>query len=589
MRINMVRIFAFFPRLIIEFLPGLIVDFFHRLFRRHERHYFVADEVVFQITHPAPTDTTPVSVVQANILASVRSFLPFNRNFLQEVIVSLLPAAGNDWRNRLKPPPQSRRPTSPNSPTPTSRIITISSAEPFSLVPVRVAWHSRSGLRSAAVSRVVQVAYDQLQSGPINLGNGISLQSISPNWFAKNLHHGGNTGGPGSWPLDAVAPQRLGTEASSKISEHKFRLAGPIAKLKPYKDRIRKGKVHVAILDTIPSSNLGQAAQGFMQNGAIAPTTTSLIQYLFTRSPNFTVHPYSNSAELTSLRAYTPPPNHYEMSDHGTFIAGIIHTTAPSATIHLYEVLNSFGLGTLTSMAQGLINAVDDNNKRGDTPLIINCSFMLDLVTQSSVSNLDQLLNLTNPNTSGLLTKSILGVLTWVTSLKNVIVVAAAGNQGSPGVRPYASYPAAFKGVVGVGALPKDFPKNAYPSGQYYIAASYSNFSYDPQNKLPRDGFMTFGGEVDQPITGVPISTKGVLGVYLGNLIRQNSNNTSANNPQTMPSSEGWAHWAGTSFAAAIITGLLAAKPAELERSAKSLPGPYLTVEGENVIVVKQG
>lgn len=580
MRTNLGRIFGFFPRLLVEFLPGLFVDLFRRLVRRHEINYFVADEVVFQISHPAgtPPDVT---------LNAVRTFLPFNKNFFQEAYVSLIPAAGNDWRNRLKPPPE--------SPTPNPRIITISSAEPFSLVPVRVAWHSRSGLRSAAVSRVLQVAYTQLQSGPIDLGNGISLQTISPNWFAKNLHHSGNTGGPGSWPVEAVEPQTLGTGVAA-LSEHEFRLVGSMQSLKPYKDRIPEGEVHVAILDTVPLGDFQQVAQSVVQQPSVVASASSpLIRYLFLQ--NLDIHRYinpTNPNELTDLLVYTPRPYHYQMADHGTFIAGIIHTIAPGATIHLYEVLNSFGLGTLTSVAQSLIDAVNDHNKRGDMPLIINCSFVLDFVTPTDESTLSKLLNLTNPQISVLSTKSILGVLNWITSLNNVVVVAAAGNEAKPGVRPYAYYPAAFQGVIGVGALPRNNPISNYPSGQYYIPASYSNFSYDPQNKLPRDGFMTFGGELDNPQSPQsiiqPFASQGVLGVYMGEFPSRNT----ANGPITQnraPSPTGWAHWAGTSFAAPIITGLLAVQSANASIStATPAPAvPPLTAEGENVILVRQG
>jgi hypothetical protein len=60
------------------------------------------------------------------------------------------------------------------------------------------------------------------------------------------------------------------------------------------------------------------------------------------------------------------------------------------------------------------------------------------------------------------------------------------------------------------------------------------------------------------------------------------------NSWSTVSSSEGRANWAGTSFAAPIITGLLAADPAHIRRSSAPLPGPYFTAEGENVIVVQQ-
>lgn len=579
MRTNLGRIFGFFPRLLVEFLPGLFVVFFQWLFRRHERHYFVANEVVFQISHPA-------NIPSPDILNAVRTFLPFNRNFFQELYVSLIPAASNDWRNRLNPPPESPTSTSPNSPTPASRVIRISSAEPFSLVPVRVAWHSRSGVRPVAVSKVLQIAYAQLQNGPIDLGNGISLRSISPNWFAKNLHHSGNTGGPGSWPLEVQSPNQ-----STRWS-HQFLLPGSTV-------ANAGGAVHVAILDTIPLQGFQSAAQSLMPSSVVTSALTpdyALIQYLFL-SGSLDIHTYNNPSyptELTDLHVYTPRAFHYEMPDHGSFIAGIIHTIAPGATIHLYEVLNSFGLGTLTSVAQSLIDVITNHYGTGNTPLIINCSFVLDPFTPSGDPTLTERLALTNPI---LLTNTTRDVLNWITSLNNVVIVAAAGNEANLGARPPAYYPAAFQGVIGVGALPNAYP--TYPTGEY-IPASYSNLSYDPANKTSSDGFMTFGGDIDNPGSPQsnvqPFASQGVLGVYMGDLPSRRT----VNGPITRTgSTTGWARWAGTSFAAPIIAGFLAARWSGLggrvlnyvnaQTELNSVRSPTRTHEGETVIQIQQG
>ena len=556
--------------LIVILIVIILVLFFYWLlvWRRHRSYHFVSDRIVFQIAHPT-------SATSDDIRATIQSFLRTGRNDSQRVDVRDGSRADQNWRNRLQPP---------------TSIITFPSqtAETFSLVPIRLAGHWKIDLRPDDVIKVLRGAYAELQNGPLAMENGMNLQSTSPDWFAKNLHHGGTTGGPGSWPLRASAPSEpeIGAVAPN---EYEFRLAGPILSLKPYKDKISGSNVEVAILDTVPTADLERSAQGLVPAPTAAGAGSSLIGYLFTPSPNFVIHPYSNPGELTSLEAYTPPPQHYKMPDHGTYVAGIIHTIAPNAPIHLYEVLNSFGLGTLTSMAQGLINAVDDNTRRGNPPLIINCSFMLDLITRDGGSNLDQELDLANPATSGLLAESIRGVLAWATSLSNIVIVSAAGNEARSGGRPPASYPAAFSGVVGVGALPAGNP--TYSSGRY-MPASYSNLSFDPRNKLASEGFMTFGGEIDlpQPRDTVPISTQGVLGVYVGKLLR-NATNAHVSNLRLTPSSEGWARWAGTSFAAPIITGLLAAQPADASVSAApSTPTvPPLTAEGENVILVRQG
>jgi hypothetical protein len=556
--------------------------------KQHKRYYFVANEVVFQITHPASATTDDLAAALQEFLGSdgdfwpqrlVNSFRPSMSNV--RLSPNYIPRVDTNWRKRLRSPKAGEL-----------RIVTFpvqeGTADTFSLIPVRLAGHFRFDLRSVAVSSILGGAYEELQNGPLTMraGANINLQSISPNWFAKNLHHGGPVGGPGSWPLDALAPRPAGT--SSPIGEHEFQLAGPIDSLQPYRQWPADAEVHVAVLDTAPSSALVTSAQRFLPPSISAAASNPLIQYLF--AAGLDIHPYANASELTELDRYTLIPRHPQIPDHGTFAAGIVHTIAQNAKLHLYQVLNSYGVGTLTSVAQGLIDAINDHTKRGGSPLIINCSFMLDLVTQEGLSNLDEVLDLTDPVRSGLMTKSTLGVLTWITSLKNVVVVAAAGNYARPGVRPYASYPAAFKGVIGVGALSRDYPRATYPSGTYYVPASYSNFSYDPVHKLPCDGFMTFGGELDSPrrINGIPTSREGVLGVYVGQLFdRTRSASMTIDRWSTVPSSEGRANWAGTSFAAPIITGLLA-DPAHIRRSSTTLPGPYLTAEGENVIVIQQ-
>ena len=548
---------------IIILIVIILVLLFYWLFvwRRHRSYHFVSDRIVFQIAHP--TSATP-----DDIRAAIQSFLRTGRNDSQRVDVKDGSRVDQNWRNRLQPP---------------TSIITFPSqtAETFSLVPIQLAGHWKIDLRPNDVIKALRGAYAEIQNGSLDMGNGISLQSISPDWFAKNLHHGGTTGGPGSWPINASAPGAIAPNA------YQFRLAGPMLSLQPYKAKISGSNVHVAILDTVPTAELERSAQRLAPAPAAARAGSSLIQYLFTPS-NLDIHPYSNPGELTSLEVYTPAPQHYKMPDHGTYVAGIIHTIAPNAPLHLYEVLNSFGLGTLTSMAQGLSDAVNDHLQRGNTSLIINCSFMLDLITRDGRSNLDQELDLANPARAGLPAESIRGVLAWATGLNNVVIVAAAGNGAGSSGRPAASYPAAFSGVVGVGALPAGNP--TYSTGTY-MPASYSNLSFDPQNKLAGEGFMTFGGEIDlpQPRDTVPISTQGVLGVYVGKLLR-NASSANVNNLQLTPS-EGWARWAGTSFAAPIITGLLAAQPGDASVSGAPTPPAVspLTAEGENVILVQQG
>ena len=119
------------------------------------------------------------------------------------------------------------------------------------------------------------------------------------------------------------------------------------------------------------------------------------------------------------------------------------------------------------------------------------------------------------------------------------ILVAAAGNDSNVDNRSQSRYPAAYPNVTGVGALTRDDNPVAY-----------SNLADSPSTI----GYATFGGEValpasTDPATDEPPATDpngGILGVYIGLLDGQPKNPT------------GWARWAGTSFAAPIISGTLA-------------------------------
>jgi subtilisin family serine protease len=154
---------------------------------------------------------------------------------------------------------------------------------------------------------------------------------------------------------------------------------------------------------------------------------------------------------------------------------------------------------------------------------------------------------------------------------------------------PVARYPAGFPAVVGVGALPKN-SRNAQTD--MYKASAYSNLGDKPTG----DAIMTLGGEEGE--------RKGLLGLYLAeefperskgnnrNLIRMIRRKADQNNH--------WAWWAGTSFAAPILTGTLASvlsgplHPDNTQRAIRELYRMGIIREAkteadEDVLDVKQG
>ena len=109
--------------------------------------------------------------------------------------------------------------------------------------------------------------------------------------------------------------------------------------------------------------------------------------------------------------------------------------------------------------------------------------------------------------------------------------------------RPPARYPAAFENVIGVGAVPKNSApiRDLLTGKEKHNPARYSNQSDVP----PQNGIVTLGGSRDEE--------NGVLGVFIHKFPANEKEETNS-----IDNTTGWAWWAGTSFAAAIISGILA-------------------------------
>ena len=150
---------------------------------------------------------------------------------------------------------------------------------------------------------------------------------------------------------------------------------------------------------------------------------------------------------------------------------------------------------------------------------------------------------------------------------EDALEVGAAGNYAVDGFRPEAEFPAALGSVIGVSSVTR---KNQ--------PASYSNLADAPVTQ----GVATFGGE--RGLDGEPIKADSVLGVY-----------TAPTYPDgNTPNESGWALWSGTSFAAPVVTGVLAL----LRSSGVSSADAYesllknakrVTHEGEDILEAVQG
>jgi hypothetical protein len=343
------------------------------------------------------------------------------------------------------------------------------------------------------------------------------LRAASANWLSSGAKYIG-TGGPGAQPVEILSV------TANLTPPQPWEFTMPAGLDKPGSSETTR-LVEVAVLDTVPSIAALQAAHTDRVVNQAPPHP--LLQLLLSSASgafNVVDRTLASSSpgtvdqlEVWYNAAIAPvvlADHDYTMSSHGLFVAGIIRSIAPQVKLRLIQVLNDDGGGTLQNLLDGFELFTD---RKDDTPLLVNCSLVLN-VTEEGV-DLQQLM------------QDIFAVV----NQSNVAVVAAAGNGGSIalGTPPDAGVPAAYDTVTGVGALNQD---NLTP-------AEYTNKSDTPITL----GFAAFGGEVASgttPLTADP--SKGVLGAFIDDL------------PGPLPNSSGWVRWAGTSFAAPIVTAALA-------------------------------
>lgn len=417
---------------------------------------------------------------------------------------------------------------------------------------------------------------------------GLTTQAVIPNWISSSsASDSGGTGGPGGYP----APY---TGSLDQVPYYFKNLIFQLQEKQVYGDGTG---IDVVILDTVPPKpDLVLAYKELAElkeDGHEHPLIKDLL------GPNGRLIPYHATYNEQLRMGNTSLNKHgYKMADHGLFIAGIIHSIVPKATIHLIEVLNQFGVGDLETITTGLEKAYAIYLKNQGR-VVINCSLCLDVPDvlkkflyheglEEVISDKDRDLEetvwgLVNGTTNA-------DDLRWVIALRAACerlgkagrqIVAAAGNDSrkkpeAPRDAPGARYPAAFRRVVGVGALPKDARPD---TNNKYEASSFSNLA----DKPAQTGIMTLGGESG--------AGNGVLGLYLGEFPPESftsgkevgdTKGTDAGQAleagtgqaksgesghtrkefgwdKTGPKSEnGWAWWSGTSFATPILTAAIA-------------------------------
>jgi len=381
--------------------------------------------------------------------------------------------------------------------------------------------------------------------------DGFDLRAASPNWLSSGAMNIGG-GGPGAWPVSApsVTPNPSDPQPWDFIIPAD--LQSPSSGV----------PVEVAILDTVPSFVDLQNAYDIWVGDALAqppapplrdpnPLLTKLLASPSGGPFNVVDQSLTNAVgSVDQLDVLYQPGiipanllNHpYPMASHGLFIAGIIRSLAPQAKLRLIQVLNEDGGGSAESIMQGLTLA--DRPGRS-VPLVINCSFTLSIprpgedlgdATQADIDLLTQLMH---------------DAFVHVCQSPAVAIIAAAGNNEVVPLtgHPQSRFPAAFDGVSGVAALAKDDLNPSTPDA----LATYSDLADDQ----PTAGFAAFGGDV--AAGPAPLKTdaaNGMLGVFIEQLPVELPPPTGG--VALTPNESGWARWAGTSFAAPVVSAILA-------------------------------
>ena len=201
-----------------------------------------------------------------------------------------------------------------------------------------------------------------------------------------------------------------------------------------------------------------------------------------------------DAALMTATGATAVPADGWldPVAGHGTFIAGLIEQLAPGCTVRVERVVSPLGDARESDVLAAILAVAQSGQERPD---ILSLSFGGTALAQAPALR------------SAIAAAQLAGIL----------VVASAGNDGSC----VPQYPAAYDGVIAVGALGPDGPAPWTNYGEWVDACA-------PGTDLVSSFFAAFDGPEPRVNTVDPDRFAG------------------------------WATWSGTSFAAPVVVAALA-------------------------------
>lgn len=386
-----------------------------------------------------------------------------------------------------------------------------------------------------------------LAKDPIR-GRGISSFSISPNWrIAGSMAGGGLFSAPGVVPVpdpsiaEAAQTDVYGFESFMAIKELDSALEA--AAFDPAQEVVEDNLLDIFVLDTLPSAgHLESIAAKFSDNELIQHFFAGLqsnggVQYGTNGLRQLAYYTDLSDKEFFNL-SLTADGQAYDQSPHGPFVAGLVRAICGTAQLHLIQTLNDNGLGSLKSMTWAIRQVIDHIQANAERTVVVNMSFGLTIQPEDVGEDVDfPLAKFTRYLLASVPQIDFLAEFNQAVETLTALtpcVFAAAGNDGECGTNYPPRLPAANPNVSGIGALVGDNP---------FDIACYSNAADMPGG--PRVGFYALGGEANRRYTSV---TGGMLSIYTNEKFPYGHHNTN-----------GWGRWAGTSFAAPIVTGTVGA------------------------------
>jgi hypothetical protein len=218
-------------------------------------------------------------------------------------------------------------------------------------------------------------------------------------------------------------------------------------------------------------TGLGPALEPLLQGEEVAPTgegiRVGVLDTLpFTQTSAYTISWMTPAWTLQAMTNTLPPlqptiPVPESIRDHGLFVAGLIHGAAPDSEIHLIQVLDEHGCGSLFTLNEAVYHFIAqvEQDRRNLDGAVLNLSLgvlqpRLGEVTEVEATPMGT--QITIDKVTQALAEDTIESLQAAVSLANqrgIVVVSAAGNDSYVGTQALSPHlPAGYPSVIGVAA-----------------------------------------------------------------------------------------------------------------------------------------